>query len=363
MALACYGGVGQSIGPKNGTNFRISPLPGSESGWVDIERAESSDDVVARIDDLPDDVGSYTDYLVVSGFRFDISSDYRIAGIAVTVETIDQIGNVADYSVRLVKQGKVTGADRSQGQMFFNENIRDEMHSFGGPNDVWGEVWSVDDINSNDFGVAFSAKRAAPGSSIKAGIDNITVTIFVTKTFVTLPLRLISFNATPKGNNVNVKWSTMEESSMDHFTVERSANGTTFTALGDVSCANRQQFESYTFNDEDAISGTSWYRLKIVGSNGSISYSKIVTVYFTRLVSHYLFPSPWKNGSTLFIKNPSGEKLTVCFYSSTGELINKSTTTSQQVNTNGLKNTSGNIHYKILNAQDAETGTGKLVVY
>jgi hypothetical protein len=363
MAFACTMAIAQSAGPNSGKSFQSVPFSGSESAWIDVDNASASDDVSATFYNLPDVIGAHTEYLVASNFKFAIPTGYSIKGIEVMVESTDQNENTADHSIRLMKRGHIAGTEKSEGDMFFNVNVRDHYNTYGGPTDLWGEGWTAEDLNSSDFGIAISAKRAKLGSSTKSGIDDIRVIVYYANNLVTLPLRLVSFTATPKSNKVNVTWNTMEESAMDHFTVERSVNGSTFSPLGNIPCANRQLPTSYSYTDEDPIAGTSWYRLKIVSVDGVITYSKIVTVYTTKSLSHYLFPSPWKNGSTLFIKNPLGEKLTICFYSSTGELLSKIATSNQQVNTGGLKAMNGNVHYKILNSMDVETGSGKLLVY
>lgn len=355
--------VAQSTGPNYSRSTQNVPFENSESSWLDLPNASGSDDVFATFEDLPNVEGAYTDYLFATNFNFNIPTGYRIKGIEVVVETLDQTGNTADHSIRLIKKGEAVGNDNAQGNMFFNANVRDQYTVYGGPNDLWGEEWTAEDINSSFFGVAFSAKRAKAGGSMKAGVDDIRIVVYFVQHFATLPLKLTSFSAIARNEKVIVSWNTIDESSMDRFTVERSVDGTTFNSLGDIACTNRSQLNSYSYTDNDPVAGTAWYRLKMISVDGATTYSKIVTVYSTKIVHHYLFPSPWKIGSTLFIRNPLGEKLTVCFYSSSGELLSKTTTSGQQVNPGKLKVLNGNIHYKILNALEVETGSGKLIVY
>ena len=55
----------------------------------------------------------------------------------------------------------------------------DNEKTFGGPADLWGEVWTDDMINDNGFGIAISAQRIDGSSGTTSGrIDNITITVY-----------------------------------------------------------------------------------------------------------------------------------------------------------------------------------------
>ncbi len=96
---------------------------------------------------------------------------------------------------------------------------------------------------------------------------------------ILLPVELLSFMATPDVSAVRVEWSTGSESGSDHFNVERSLDGSAFTSIGTVRAAgNSQQLRHYIFFDPTPLAGTSYYRLKEVDNDGSVSYSEMVAV-------------------------------------------------------------------------------------
>jgi hypothetical protein len=353
----------QSAGPQSGTLFQTLPLTGAEVTWSKVSYASGSDDANAIFDKLSNTIGSHTDYLVITGFKFDLPYGSRITGIEVFVESSDESESTADNSVRLVKNGAVVGVDHSEGDMYFNINIRDHYNIYGGPHDLWGEDWNLKDIMDEGFGIALSAKRAVLGPTTSGAIDDVRINIHYAKNLTTLPLKLISFSANSNGENVMIKWQTIDESAMDHFEIERSSNGSSYSSLGNVPCLNRQIHSQYSFEDANPIPGTGWYRLKIVGMDGSISYSKIITIYSKGKINNYLFPSPWNKGSSLFIRNPANERLKIIFYSATGEKLTSVSTTNHLVPAPTLGKATGGLHYKIYNENDQVTGSGKIVVF
>ncbi|MCW3102386.1 MAG: C-terminal target protein [Bacteroidetes bacterium] len=94
-----------------------------------------------------------------------------------------------------------------------------------------------------------------------------------------LPVELLDFSAAYNGSDVDLQWSTASELNNDHFTVERSANGSTFYELNEIPGAgNSTQTLSYATVDKEPLSGTSYYRLKQVDFNGNSTYSSITAI-------------------------------------------------------------------------------------
>ena len=103
--------------------------------------------------------------------------------------------------------------------------------------------------------------------------------------FNPLPVTLVSFTALPKDNKVvELKWETVEERTNSFFTIERSIDGTNFAALKSVPSkavnGNSTGSLKYTDIDEKPYKGTSYYRLRQVDIDGTVKYSKIVSVNF-----------------------------------------------------------------------------------
>jgi fibronectin-binding autotransporter adhesin len=94
-----------------------------------------------------------------------------------------------------------------------------------------------------------------------------------------LPVELLYFRATFKEGVVELNWATAQEINNGYFTIERSADGQTFTEVLWVEGAgNSAEVKQYQTADTQPYSGISYYRLKQTDQDGKFSYSKVVAV-------------------------------------------------------------------------------------
>jgi hypothetical protein len=107
-----------------------------------------------------------------------------------------------------------------------------------------------------------------------------------------LPVELLSFNATPNGNWVNVYWTTASEINNDYFIVQHSKNNLHFEDITQVDGAgNSTCIKNYAAVDYDPYDDVSYYRLKQVDFNGVYHYSNIVSVNFGPENALNVYPS------------------------------------------------------------------------
>jgi hypothetical protein len=98
----------------------------------------------------------------------------------------------------------------------------------------------------------------------------------------TLSTDLTAIRALKNGLNSVISWQTASEKDNATFQIERSANATDFSPIGEVKGAgNNNAVRDYTFTDVAPLSGVNYYRLKAVDYNGSATLSKVVSVNFT----------------------------------------------------------------------------------
>ena len=90
----------------------------------------------------------------------------------------------------------------------------------------------------------------------------------------TLPVQLKGFQAVLQGEQVRLQWQVAENGTGDYFEIEKSTDGHTFKTLAMVATTDKQGDETYAYTL--AQQGTSYYRLKIVNKNKTLSYSNIV---------------------------------------------------------------------------------------
>ncbi len=94
-----------------------------------------------------------------------------------------------------------------------------------------------------------------------------------------LPVTLLDFTGqtVPAGNLL--QWQTSSEINNDHFVVQRSATGSSFTALGLVAGNGTSSIvNDYQFLDSMPFAGDNFYRLQQVDRNGNSTYSPIVVL-------------------------------------------------------------------------------------
>jgi len=115
-----------------------------------------------------------------------------------------------------------------------------------------------------------------------------------------LPITLLSFQATQSGNAVNVIWKTTEEINAQHFEVQRSADSKNFITIGTVQAGET----SYQFKDNDPLTGYNYYRLKMVDKDAAYEYSSIVLVNIKTAadITSTLYPNPGNGHVTLTLQ-------------------------------------------------------------
>ena len=355
--LAAQMTFAQTQGPLSGGSFTTSVIAGSNKTWTSTSDASPSDNVYTSFGNLNGGVGSYTDYLVASDFGFSVPAGCVISGILVEVERSDVNRKTSDYSVRIVKAKTITGAERASGMVY---PAGDTYESFGSSSDLWGETWTDADINDNGFGVAIAAQRSEAGSTTDGMIDDVRITVFYN--FNTLPVTLLQFSAQKKETGVDVKWTTMQEVNMAHYEIERSSNGRDFSFVTRINSRNQLSPSNYTARDNSPLTGVSYYRLKMVGVGGDVSFSRIVSVQTIISNPVAIYPSHWVKGQPLYIVNPTSAKYTVVFVNDAGQILGNAVTKTGNVNTNALTVQKGLISYKVLNEKGETVGSGRLLI-
>jgi hypothetical protein len=118
-----------------------------------------------------------------------------------------------------------------------------------------------------------------------------------------LPVKLLNFHAVGMDKSVKVLWSTTSEVNNDYFTVEKSIDGMSWTAIGRVEGAeNSGVLSNYAFTDMNPVAGVQYYRLLQTDLNGAGYYSHVATVNYKGGVlpsSVAVFPNPAGNVVTL----------------------------------------------------------------
>lgn len=124
------------------------------------------------------------------------------------------------------------------------------------------------------------------GSRYSSSIPNFTVSVF--------PVEFLYFSAETEGNTAILTWATASELNNDFFSVEKSHDGLTYKEAGQVNGAGTsQEMNTYSFRDEQAMTGKSYYRLRQVDFDGQFAYSNVVEVTVVNESGFFQFsPNP-----------------------------------------------------------------------
>lgn len=118
-------------------------------------------------------------YIVGKGFGFSIPPTATINGIIVTLEARSNFDDARDYSVKIVKNNIITGTDKSIFGLLSLGSFANR--AYGSSIDLWGTTWTVADINSSDFGIAYSVEVAhPPKGTIPVDVRNLRITVHYT---------------------------------------------------------------------------------------------------------------------------------------------------------------------------------------
>ncbi|WP_235297965.1 T9SS type A sorting domain-containing protein [Portibacter marinus] len=144
----------------------------------------------------------------------------------------------------------------------------------------------------------------------------------------TLPVELLSFEATVQSEDVVLNWTTASEYINEGFEVERSTNGKDFHQIGFVAGSGSISHESnYQFIDRlIPTSGEIYYRLKQLDFNGNYEYSNSITAYVrkSKNIIGDPRPNPITDGEVYFdINSDPKQDWKLSLYSLDGRICNE----------------------------------------
>lgn len=141
---------------------------------------------------------------------------------------------------------------------------------------------------------------------------------------LSLPLQLISFNATSHKNHVVLNWITASEKNAAYYQIERSSDNQSYIPIGYVNAkGNSESYIEYTFTDNNPVRNGNYYRLVLYETNGDKFYSQPVYVLALAESSIAVFPNP--ADETITIKTNSNLPMQISIISSVGSTVSSIT--------------------------------------
>jgi hypothetical protein len=141
-----------------------------------------------------------------------------------------------------------------------------------------------------------------------------------------LPIELTDFAGIPNSEGFNqLEWTTASELNNLKFEIQRSFSGLEFSSIGELPGAGTTNYPNeYNFTDRDP-SHLTYYRLKQIDYGGNSSYSKIITVRNTDLMTREFYVYPTRTTSVLFMS----ENANVVVYDNTARIVLRASQTKQ----------------------------------
>src|SRR5205814_1598425 len=92
-----------------------------------------------------------------------------------------------------------------------------------------------------------------------------------------LPLQLLNFTASfSLQQTVNLQWVTASEKGVKNSVIEKSSDNNQYKDLATVIAENSGEYAvTYNYEDKFPVQGINYYRLRIEGLDGSVTYSAV----------------------------------------------------------------------------------------
>lgn len=181
-------------------------------------------------------------------------------------------------------------------------------------------LWAAD---LSDFGITQANYADIRQFKINlSGNSDVAFVAYNNKTFnigTILPVTLTDFVVRGSSDNASINWTTSNEDKADYFVVEKSMDGTDFTAIDTVKAkGNNSTTQHYASSDPQLNPGINYYRLKIVDFDQRSTYSKTVQI-IRKGISIALFPNPASGRITISHSPAAVEQIKI--YTANGILL------------------------------------------
>ena len=337
----------------SGSGFFVSPEPNATSTTVTIREQDKAAGntppvspfrVVTNATDLRylvvnlNQKNSDSSSILADGFRAKFSPDYEgneeDNSAAKPTNFNENLGLVRNGINHIIEaHGDVKKTDTLQLKMW-NVSYRDYQFQMKGDNftsapgikawleDSYLQTKQAVDLTGNVTTVDFTINKDS--GSWKSTRFRI---VFENNASI-LPVTITKVSANPKNGGAEVSWTVSNEVNVKGYTVEKSLDGRTFTTLGTQQAAKnnpQSALTSYSGYDATPQIGDNYYRIRIEGKDGSISYSSVVKVTIGNTGSGIqitLYPNPVREGKTnLNLTNLEEGTYLVSVFSGSGQTV------------------------------------------
>jgi hypothetical protein len=214
-------------------------------------------------------------------------------------------------------------------------------------NSVGGNYWVDVLFSSNVYTFNLTGIQDANGCTNTGALQTLTMSAG-SCSGASLPVTLTNFSATPKDNTIILHWTTSSEINNLGFEIQRSSDGTSWSALDFVNGAgNSTAVLKYIYADEKLASGKRYYyRLKQIDIDKRFAYSPVVSAILDVVEGFSLeqnYPNPVRNETIIKFTLPQKTKVTLSLFDINGRLVKILMSESKESGTHALSLHSGTL--------------------
>lgn len=137
---------------------------------------------------------------------------------------------------------------------------------------------------------------------------------------IALPVKLLSFSGSKAGNGVLLKWKVEEHNDGKNYTIQSSTDGIGFTSIYSKDIPLQEGVFNYEFNDATNYPvNTIYYRLIMTSIDGTIEYSKTISIRKNSDLQLDLNPNPVTAGTATLRSSAIIDRLE--WYNTSGQLV------------------------------------------
>lgn len=139
-----------------------------------------------------------------------------------------------------------------------------------------------------------------------------------------LPLQFTKARAYQFNGGIKIDWSTLSEQGIRSFDVEKSTNGTSYAKVAIQNALGNSAGGNYNWFDAAPVQGNNYYRIKITGTDGNVTYSEVIVVALSNGINpaFTLYPNPIKRGAVnVQLKGLARGTYTLKIYNSMAQLV------------------------------------------
>ncbi len=161
---------------------------------------------------------------------------------------------------------------------------------------------------------------AMNGLSARGTLGKGEVEDYIIPQAVILPVTMQQFTATLQNENSLLQWNVASEINIRAYEAEHSTDNRSFISIGEKSTDNSGSYSLIHFTPAE---GSNYYRIKMIGTDGSISYSPSRKVNLLKNKSVVISPNPAKDIIHISFGNLVNKQVTLTIMAADGKVLAK----------------------------------------